>query len=595
MQRRTFLAGWCTPMLTAMRASGQTPPAPESRPSDRNAIAYQDRAEGSAISFTGEQPPLVEGYFQGLDPDPKVGFMLTDDHYVLGRFKGGGDPKIENLLGQPGFHGSVDGQAAAADQQLLDGLLHAMVPDRGGLTEDRYEFEFMRTVLLGAVQCLVYDVYPRNPSSGPFEGRIYLERRAGNIVRWTGRSERVDELLSPLRHKDSRFRVDSWRMNVRGSLWVPAFAYIEESLPLGAPSGHIVRGQVRYWGYSKITPQEQQQFVKLTLVGSDSTLQTGGVEACAPQQCQRRFEAQAEENVLSRLYHASLLGPPGDVERMLDQVVTNLLVPSKVRLAQPVVCRILLTTPLEAFTAGNTLVVSRGAIDVLPESGIALIVAHHLAHLALGDPRIDSKLAFPEVLRVSDGEILAKLRFRHTAEEEKAADKLAIELVRNSCYGAAMPEAALAMQALQWQGRHLTHLIAPSFGEHVADAAHVVCNDEIARFAGVYDPKDPDQVAGLPLGSKLLVNPWDGRVEYFRAERPFKRAGYERLEFAVSPFVPVLDYLQEKTAARKTLTAPPRWPPQPTRAPASKLPSPARKTGSMARSAGDAYISSNRP
>ncbi len=47
-------------------------------------------------------------------------------------------------------------------------------------------------------------------------------------------------------------------------------------------------------------------------------------------------------------------------------------------------CRVPLTTSLEAFTVGNTIVVSRGLIDVLPsESAVALVLAHQLAHNVL--------------------------------------------------------------------------------------------------------------------------------------------------------------------------------------------------------------------
>ena len=46
----------------------------------------------------------------------------------------------------------------------------------------------------------------------------------------------------------------------------------------------------------------------------------------------------------------------------------------------------LLTAPLESFTVGHTIVLSRGLIDVLPDEGsLATMLAHELSHVMLGD------------------------------------------------------------------------------------------------------------------------------------------------------------------------------------------------------------------
>ena len=148
-------------------------------------------------------------------------------------------------------------------------------------------------------------------------------------------------------------------------------------------------------------------------------------------------------------------------------------------------CRVLLTTRFEAFTVGNTIVVSRGLIDVLPsESAVALVLAHQLAHNVLGHRRVDSKLAFADVLRISDAELLAKLRFHHSVSEEAAADVKAMEILEQSPYKNTMSDGGLAMQALQAHAKQLSNLIRPNFGEHVADVEQVVRNNEMFRVAG---------------------------------------------------------------------------------------------------------------
>jgi hypothetical protein len=341
----------------------------DDRPSDRDVITFGIRAEGSFRTWLGDQFPVVEGYFQGFDPAPKVGFALKDDHYVLGRYSGG---KMENLLAFPMVNGEANPEENVAEQRLLDGLQRMMVADWSDLSPEHYDYQFVGQALLGAVPCLVYDVKPRSPEAGIFEGRIYLERRMWNLVRFTGFNMRVDELLSTLRDKRSRIRIDSWRINVSENRWAPAFAYVEEAPPLGAPDAHIVKGQVRFWGYGKATEQRQQELATLKLWESASTVASGGQRGCSPQECQRLFENQAEANVLARLFQARLLGVTGEVEHKLDQVMTNLLISYQLALPQPVRCRVLLTTRLEAFMVGNTLILSRGLIDVLPEAGIAI-------------------------------------------------------------------------------------------------------------------------------------------------------------------------------------------------------------------------------
>jgi len=65
-------------------------------------------------------------------------------------------------------------------------------------------------------------------------------------------------------------------------------------------------------------------------------------------------------------------------------VVNNLLVTNQIDLQTDVRCRVLLTAPLESFTIGHTIVVSRGLLDVLPdEASLAMVLAHELGHIVL--------------------------------------------------------------------------------------------------------------------------------------------------------------------------------------------------------------------
>ena len=102
----------------------------------------------------------------------------------------------------------------------------------------------------------------------------------------------------------------------------------------------------------------------------------------------------AEDNAVDHLQKIGVLAPPGDVDKILQTVVNNLIITNKLQIEPDVRCRVLLTLPLESFTIGHTIVVSRGLLDVLPdEASLAMILAHELAHIALGH-HVDTRLAF---------------------------------------------------------------------------------------------------------------------------------------------------------------------------------------------------------
>ena len=120
-----------------------------------------------------------------------------------------------------------------------------------------------------------------------------------------------------------------------------------------------------------------------------------------PLQASRAWITQAENNVIDRLVEAGLVAPltPGGYEnKVLDQIVINLVVPNNLAFTDQVHCRVLLTDTVEATTVGNTILISKGLIDSLPnEEAIASVVAMELAHIAMGH-HIDTRYAFNDRL-----------------------------------------------------------------------------------------------------------------------------------------------------------------------------------------------------
>src|SRR5258708_8426929 len=85
------------------------------------------------------------------------------------------------------------------------------------------------------------------------------------------------------------------------------------------------------------------------------------------------------------LQSGGLLAPQGEVDKVMETVINNLLTTNNIELPGPVRTRVMLTLPLETFSAGNTIVVSRGLVDVLPdEASLAMVLSRELGHIILG-------------------------------------------------------------------------------------------------------------------------------------------------------------------------------------------------------------------
>src|SRR5260370_27089000 len=124
-------------------------------------------------------------------------------------------------------------------------------------------------------------------------------------------------------------------------------------------------------------------------------------------------------------------------------------------------------SPLEGFTRGHTIVVSRGLVDVLPdEASLAAILAHELGHVVLGH-RMDTQFAFFNRLRFDEKETFRHFGFARTPEEEQAANQKGIELLMQSPYKDQVRTAQLFLQALQNRSKEIPNLISPHLGDRV--------------------------------------------------------------------------------------------------------------------------------
>src|SRR5271165_1475700 len=414
-----------------------------------------------------------------------------------------------------------------------------------------YNFNFVRREFLGDVRCLVIDVQPKEgQKEARFMGRIWVEDQDYNIVRFNG-------TYYPQPKINFFFHFDSWRLNMRPGTWLPAYIYTEESnLKTGLTKTLHFKAQTRLWGYDLKGLGKNEEFTQI-LVDSPQSVkdETAAAADATPVVAERMWEKQAEDNVIERLQKIGLLAPPGDVDKILATVVNNLLVTNNIDLQGDVRCRVLLTSPLESFTIGHTIVVSRGLLDVLPdEASLAMVLAHETSHIVLGH-RLDTKLAFNDKMFFPDQDSFQRLDFKRRPGDEEAADAKALELLKNSPYKDKLGSAGLFLKALQESAPELPNLIRPHLGNSMAGNKSVRMSALLAS-APELDAQRTDQIAALPLGGRIKLDPWTDQVELAKAKPVALTSAREKMPFEITPFFPYLTRYPTPGSDKVALTAP---------------------------------------
>jgi hypothetical protein len=254
--------------------------------------------------------------------------------------------------------------------------------------------------------------------------------------------------------------------------------------------------------------------------------------------------------VVERLQVAGLMAPDGEVDQILQTVANNLLLSNDLDLAG-IRCRVLLTTPLESFVVGRTIVLSRGLLDVLPdEATLAAVLAHELGHIVLYHSVGAGSLS-GLTLPFSDLEIFAHLNFRFDPAEEADADKKGLELFLKSPYKAQLANAGLFLEALEARSTQLPNLVHGRFSNDFG-SSHLVKMQALANLPRHLQMDRLDQISALPLGSRIRVNPWSDGIEMLKIQPVRPLSASEKMPFEVSPFFPYLKRLDghEKAQAR---------------------------------------------
>lgn len=538
-------------------ASAQTSSAPKlpqlAPPSTMDQVV--DRAiarEKALMAYLKDRTPLVETYLQNLQPDPALGAVPKEDHYFLGRMDMGESVDRRDYLSK---EASLESTLLGGVTKLFKfeyrpmGFSWMVYADRWDFDRQHYTFKYVRREFLGDVRCLVFDVTPSKSSErGRFLGRVWVEDQDYNIVRlngtYSGRSTR-----------NVFFHMDSWRLNLVPGYWVPAYIYSEEGdFSYGGKDKNAFKAQSRIWGYNVTKDEKEDELsqIKVDAVKDESVAS----QDASPLEAQREWQQQAEDNVIARLQQSGLIAPEGDVDKVLATVINNLAVTNNIDLPRPARARVMLTSPLETFSVGNTIIVSRGLIDVLPdEASLAMVLSHELAHIVLGH-NLGSRYAFNDRMLFSDESTYSNLGFRHNPEEEAAAEKKSMELLKNSPYGQKLDTAELFLKELQVRAPALSALLTPHLGNELVDGNHQLARfAELAKQGPALDPSKVNQIAALPLGGRVKLNPWDDRVDLIKAAPVAIMTARDKMPLEVTPFFPHLTRFATPDTSSGTATA----------------------------------------
>src|SRR6266699_862608 len=475
-------------------------------------IMAQERTE---VGLLRQYSPLVETYIQYLRPDKQLGAAPAGDKYYLGRAELSKGVELEPLDRDQGIkHKLIGSWGEFFNSEFLPrGFLQMIYLDVNSFDRSHYRLEYVRREFLGEVRCLVFDVDPvSRKDKGRFVGRIWVEDQDFHIVRFDG-AYGGSSLTS------NYFNFDSWRANVGKNLWLPSFIYSEE-------------GSVRD------KSENQNDY--------------------SPLQAERSWDHQAEDNVTDRLERLGLLAPYGEVDKVLETVVNNLEVTNDLDIQPEVRCRVLMTSTLESFTLGHSIVLSRGLIDVLPdEASLAAILAHELGHIVLGH-RIDSQYAFFSRLRFDDKDTFKHFDFARTPDEEEAARQKGMELLKNSPYKDKAASAQLFLDAARSRAKEIPNLISPHLGDSVsagwtaASARPAPADKSSASDKPATPPEEKpaaNAIVALPLGGRVKVDPWNDQLRMLKSKPVGTVAEGENAPFQITPFMFYLTRLVENAPA----------------------------------------------
>jgi hypothetical protein len=512
--------------------------------------------EHQEVATIRQYTPLIETYIQDMRPDRDLGAVPVKDHYFLGLADFSKGIVDRSLLDKPKSGKDKLNPAGPlshlsslfSSQYVPEGFLQMVFIDTNGFDRAHYQFEYVRREFLGEVRCLVFDVTPlKNSGKGRFKGRIWANDQDYTIVRFNG-------VYTPIASFGGfNLHFDSWRVNMQPGVWLPAYVFSQESNLKDVMGGEVrFKSQSRLWGYALRGMTRESEFAELTVEAPGAIQdQTAANQDPSPVEAERQWQHEAEDNVLERLQRSGLIAPPGEVDKILSTVVNNLEVTNNLDIQPEIRCRVLLTSTLESFAIGHTIVLSRGLLDVLPdEASLATMLAEQMGAIIVTKPQTD-QWGFNDLTNLSTTEVMTRLSFRDTPHDTDLANAKAIELLKNSPYKDKLSSSGLFLKQLAEEEKSLPSLINPKLGNGVYFA------EDLLKAAPQIQTDKLDQIPALQLGARVKLDPWSDKVEMNKGKAVALISAREKMPFEVTPFLPFLTYYQKPGAVTTETTSKP--------------------------------------
>jgi len=517
--------------------------------------------EKEVVKVVKERAPLVETYIQNMRPDPVLLQVPESDQHFLARVDFGkviNDDLYKqnkgNFAGKKGkfsfFKNSLGALGGLSSSLHLTfheaGFVQMILMDSNDFDKQHYKFSYVRNDFLGNIPTAVFDVSPSSGKKefGRFYGRIWVETRDGNVVRFNGDFAGTIQTIKEFYH------FDSWRTNVQPGLWLPTSFYVEESDSKSQTSTLKFKAINHVWGYVLKVPDANAENTSLEVVNAQDV--SNDAPDVSPLGAQRAWVQQAEDNVLERLFQAGLIDAPSEFDKTLAALANNILVYNNIQTSRPIRVRTLLTEPLESLAIGNTILLSKGLIDttsIITSDGAQQmgnlngLLAFQLAHIILGH-RLDTKYAFSDRLLFPSTSVFERIPMHHTDADNEEAAKEAMKLLDAKELAGGQQYFGLYLQQLQARLKGLPALNTPMIGDALikSEKDQTFWMQAMVNKGLKLDMKDLKQEAAMPLGSFLRFDPWtDQVIQMHTSFEPILNAR-DKMPFEVAPVYLKLSY-----------------------------------------------------
>jgi len=150
--------------------------------------------------------------------------------------------------------------------------------------------------------------------------------------------------------------------------------------------------------------------------------------------------------------------------------------------------------------------------------------------------RTPTQFAFRNQTMLSDAEVLRHLHCERSQLELEAAGKKTIEIMRASPYQKTA-NAGLFLKALASRRNMLPRLLAANLGNQLANPDALARLAEFTSSAPELQESQLEQIAALPLGSRIKLDPWRDQITLVKTRPLEVLSPREKMPFEITPFI----------------------------------------------------------